>query len=324
MGKFSDAIVGIVDGSKDSRFLTLHFCLLLPSYHHHREHVTVLAIVLGGRELKADIIFQGPIGPSDIDSTIQLTQAVEEFERHGVSRDDNRERTDFEEVVDFEHLSILDELPDDDGIEEDDDAVDDDEALQEMTSEQRKAMREKQRRKALERKKRKQAHQHKQRAHARREGEPFVKTFRVKETGWYRFCLKSTSQPITVEADFRKESELGGLNEETGHVNTFEEMAMKEEDKIMDADTAEEEGIKDEDFAETKEKLKTLRRLLAEIQSKQQQERHRLIVHSATNEHSHSRMVLGSLLETILFMVVTGVQIMTIRRWFKGAPVLGR
>jgi hypothetical protein len=30
------------------------------------------------------------------------------------------------------------------------------------------------------------------------------------------------------------------------------------------------------------------------------------------------------LLQTILFMVVTGFQVYTIRKWFSGAPVLGR
>jgi formate dehydrogenase maturation protein FdhE len=104
----------------------------------------------------------------------------------------------------------------------------------------------------------------------------------------------------------------------------LEQKEVSDEDRLMDEDSAVMEGIKDEDFDSTKDKLKTLRRLLADIQTKQQQERHRLIVHAATNEHSHSRMVLSSLLETILFMAVTGFQVFTIRRWFKGAPVLGR
>jgi len=93
---------------------------------------------------------------------------------------------------------------------------------------------------------------------------------------------------------------------------------------MLEEDTAVQEGIKDEDFQSTREKLKSLRRLLADIQNKQQQERHRLIVHAATNEHSHSRMVFGSLMETLLFIVVTSFQVYTIRKWFKGAPVLGR
>lgn len=116
---------------------------------------------------------------------------------------------------------------------------------------------------------------------------------------------------------------MGGVNE-NGHVFTYQEKALKEEDTYMQEDTAESEGIKDEDFQNTRDKLKTLRRLIADIQSKQSQERHRLMVHASTNEHSHSRMVLSSLLETVLFMAVTGYQVYTIRKWFRGAPVLGK
>ena len=116
---------------------------------------------------------------------------------------------------------------------------------------------------------------------------------------------------------------MGGLGED-GHVLTLEGKTMKEEDKLLDEDTAAEEGIKDEDFYATRDKLRQLRRLLAEISSAQQKERRRLIVHSATNKHSHSRMVMSSLMETALFMAVTGFQVYTIRKWFGGGPALGR
>lgn len=121
----------------------------------------------------------------------------------------------------------------------------------------------------------------------------------------------------------RKFSDLGGMDEK-GNVISYEERIMKEEDTELDEDTASQEGIKEEDFQETRERVKTLRRLLNEIQSMQQKERRRLTVHAETNEHSHSRMVLSSLLETLLFMSITGFQIYTIRKWFSGAPVLGR
>jgi len=123
--------------------------------------------------------------------------------------------------------------------------------------------------------------------------------------------------------EMRKESELGGLDE-NGNVVSYEVRLMKEEDSDLEKDTAAKEGIKDEDFHETRENIKTLRRLLNEIQSMQQKERRRLTVHAETNEHSHSRMVLSSLFETLFFMAIIGFQIWTIRKWFSGAPVLGR
>jgi uncharacterized membrane protein YgaE (UPF0421/DUF939 family) len=121
--------------------------------------------------------------------------------------------------------------------------------------------------------------------------------------------------------EFRKESDLGGIGSD-GHVKTYEQQMIDQEDQDLEKDTASEEGIKDEDFQETRDKIKDLRRLLNEIQTLQQKERRRLNVHTETNEHSHSRMVLSSLLETLLFMAITGFQVYTIRKWFSGAPVL--
>ncbi len=125
----------------------------------------------------------------------------------------------------------------------------------------------------------------------------------------------------------RKASELRGIDPSTGHVYSYEQKALRDEEVYLSLDTKGEEavnGIKDEDFEETRDKLHKLRHLLADIQEKQQAESHRLALHAATNEHSHSRMVLNSLMETVLFMAVTGFQVYTIRKWFSAAPVLGR
>ena len=117
----------------------------------------------------------------------------------------------------------------------------------------------------------------------------------------------------------------GTLDPDTGHVLTYEKQASLAEERLLTADkAADEKGIDEKDFEKTREMLRNLRRLLTEIQTKQQAERHRIVIHAATNEHSHSRMVLSNLLQTILFMLVTGFQVYTIRKWFSGAPVLGR
>lgn len=275
--------------------------------------------------------FQGPLGTAE--SSDELAQAIAKFDREDHSAAVQAEKMlMFSSVVDFEHLSLgeYDEGESAEEDEEDDDSGDDEEnskedggAKGEHAAEALKHRRLMDRKQALEARYRREQHNLKQKKYVREEGEAFQKTFKAPVEGWYRFCVRATWYQVTAEVDFRKESELGGLNER-GHVYTFEEKALAEEDLLMEKDSAAEEGIKDEDFLSTKEKLKTLRRLLADIEAKQKQERHRLIVHAATNEHSHSRMVLGSLFETIIFMGVTGVQIMTIRRWFKGAPALGR
>jgi emp24/gp25L/p24 family/GOLD len=293
--------------------LTTNHSLLLPLLNS--ESVTFSAFVLSGPELRAAVLWDGPLPEygAPIVSGADLLTATRKME----SGTHHHDHLPFQREVDFEHLNI----GEDDAYDPDEDAEDVGDA--DLTSEQRRDKRAAQRKKALEARQRQEKRKIDQRNKVRREGEPFVQTLKAPDHGWYRYCVKAIWQPVTVEMDLRKESEMGGLAED-GSVRTLQQKALLEEEKYMDEDTAAQEGIQDKDFESTREKLKTLRRLLADIQSKQSQERHRLAIHSATNEHSHSHMVLGSLLETILFMAVTGYQVYTIRKWFKGAPVLGR
>jgi hypothetical protein len=130
-----------------------------------------------------------------------------------------------------------------------------------------------------------------------------------------------------VEFDFRLSRELGEPNQKTGHVQTYErhDMLMNEK-KLMaklEKNSKLVEGIvKEEDLKTTRDQIAKMNRLLNEIREKQVNERHRLSVHKAVNEHSHSRMVVGSLFETVCYIVISGFQVYTIRRWFSGNPIL--
>ena len=279
---------------------------------------TVSLFILSGTELRAAITIDGPLPEEEpIRSGLQLLTASQKvdqglFGRHG--DDVIRERDD----VDFEHLNIGD-----DGYGEEDESVEE-EIPENESIDERRARRARQRKKALEQRQRRDQRRMDQRDHVKDEGEPYQITFKGKAAGWYRYCVKGTTwHQVNVEIDLRKQSEMGRMGPD-GHVITYLSKALFDEEEYMEEDTADSEGIKDEDFQSTREKLKTLRRLIADIQSKQSQERHRLIVHAATNEHSHARMVISSLVQTLLFMAVTGFQVYTIRKWFKGAPVLGR
>lgn len=95
-------------------------------------------------------------------------------------------------------------------------------------------------------------------------------------------------------------------------------MEHSKKDKMEEAN-----GIKVEDLHSTKQHVTKLTKLLYEIKETQRNERHRLSAHKAVNEHSHSRMVLNSLFETIFYIIVSGFQVYTIRKWFSGAPILG-
>lgn len=280
------------------------------------ESVTFSTFILSGSELRASVLFDGPLPePNDgkgIESGAALEHAVREMESGVIAHNLYQHSND---PVDFEHLNIGedDEYKFDKNVDNG----------EEETAEQRRERRNTQRKKALESRQRQEKRKVQQRQKIRHEGEPYQRTIAVPLQGWYRFCVQATWNQVTAEIDLRKESEMGGLDE-NGHVRTMAQKIVRDEESFMDEDTAAKEGIKDEDFESTRNKLKELRHLLADIQSKQSQERHRIAVQSATNEHTHSRAVLGSLLETILFMAVTGYQVYTIRKWFKGAPVLAR
>lgn len=287
------------------------------------ESVTVSVFILSGSQLKATYTLEGPIAELDVESGLELYAAGDEFEPDKRRR---KSQLAISQEVDFEHL--MDEvLDDDDHYDDDDDHLhNDDEPIRPddpNADEKRRERRERQRAKFLELKKKREAKKMAMLKKIRQDGEPLLNTQKAPQAGWYRMCVISNWNQVVAEMEMRKESELGGFNEE-GHVRTYEEQKMYEEDKELEEDEASAEGIKDEDFQETRDKVKDLRRLLNDIQSMQQKERRRLTVHAETNEHSHSSMVLNSLMETLMFMAVTGYQVYTIRKWFSGAPVLGR
>ena len=122
---------------------------------------------------------------------------------------------------------------------------------------------------------------------------------------------------------------MGAPNKETGHLQSYEcrDMMLREKKLFAQMEKEQEkepvDGIKKEELDKTKEQITKLNRLLNEIREHQAHEKHRLAVHAAINEHSHSRMVLNSLFETFMYIVVSGFQVYTIRKWFSGSPLLG-
>jgi hypothetical protein len=133
---------------------------------------------------------------------------------------------------------------------------------------------------------------------------------------------------VNVEFEFRRSSQLGKPNSKTGHIQSYErhDMLVNEKRLMAKMEAAAkndaEGGVKTEDLQSTRDLVTKMNRLLNEIREKQVNERHRLGIHKAVNEHSHSRMVLGSLFETVLYIAVSGFQVYTIRKWFSGNPIL--
>ena len=75
----------------------------------------------------------------------------------------------------------------------------------------------------------------------------------------------------------------------------------------------------------SKEQLRILENVYSQIIGKQMEERRTWDWRTIKNQHIYSHLVMGNLVETIVYMMVTGFQVYTIRKWFSSqGPALGR
>ncbi len=170
-------------------------------------------------------------------------------------------------------------------------------------------------------------------------GEPYERTVAIESPGWYRMCANAMHAPVIAELELRKESTHGRVDPHTGHVPGLEEVEIHSEIRALyaeegtagTADVKEDGGgttgrgdIVDEDLRVTREQLRILERVYSEIINKQLEERRKWNWRTIKNQHLYSHLVLGNLVETIVYMGITGWQVYTIRKWFGGGPKLGR
>jgi len=171
-------------------------------------------------------------------------------------------------------------------------------------------------------------------------------TFKAKKGGWYMVCIEADSNAISAEIEMRGSGDVGPVNRKTGHLQTYErhDMLLREKklfgnermesekrmfDELEKAKAAGDsnlpipDAIKEHDLQNSRHQMQTINRLLNDIKEKQQNERHRILHHTTLNQHSHGRMVLSSLFETVFYIAVSGFQVYTIRKWFRGNPILG-
>jgi len=162
-------------------------------------------------------------------------------------------------------------------------------------------------------------------------GEPFQKTVTAESPGWYRLCVTAKWGSIDIEMELRKSSTYGPINPHTGHVpgsdaaithSEIHHLYEKEEDDTIRKEV--EGAIQDEDLSTTKEQLRILEKVYQEIITKQLEERRVWNWRTIKNQHLYSHLVLGNLVETVVYCVISGYQVFTIRKWFGGGPSLGR
>lgn len=249
------------------------------------EYATMSVFISSGAELRGLAKFEGPVAPASVTTTSDLHNSAQRFSRGERFTTGGKvmDRSRIKDGFDSRGNILVSEQVDFEHITDDQYLIDDDMIY------------------------------HRNRF----AGEANQKTFHIIVPGWYRACVIGSWYQISAEIELRKSSDLG-YDENTKHVVTYHEHALREDEAEIDADAA-----KEEDLQTAKTQIRTLHRILGNIRDKQENERRRLEVHKATNDHSHSRMVLNSLMETVLFMVVTGFQVYTIRQWFQGSPMLG-
>mmetsp|Transcript_11832 Transcript_11832/g.21348 ORF Transcript_11832/g.21348 Transcript_11832/m.21348 type:complete len:442 (-) Transcript_11832:241-1566(-) len=161
-------------------------------------------------------------------------------------------------------------------------------------------------------------------------GEPYQSTILIESPGWYRLCVHGKSTAITVEMELRKSSTYGKIDPRTGHVPYLTEVEAHTDIRTLfgkeddDAILAEEGVLSEEDLRVTKEQIRILERVYGDITQKQLEERRTWNWRTLKNQHLYSHLVLGNLVETIVYMGITGWQVYTIRKWFGGGPTLGR
>lgn len=178
--------------------------------------------------------------------------------------------------------------------------------------------------------------------------EPYEWSKHIKTSGWYRMCIQAEESNIYVEADIRSSAadKLGGVDLETGHVYTHEKKEeLEEAQKILaqnilgateakDAETRRleveklrkeiESAVKDYDLEVTQKLMSEINTLIMQVQQKLSglmKKSKGLEVHARRNRRRISR---SGMIETVLYLVITGFQIYTLHSWLLKNSLLGR
>lgn len=131
----------------------------------------------------------------------------------------------------------------------------------------------------------------------------------------YQVCAANDMNHLmakTVQLDIRTSRTAGagaGLKQQKiVHLVSNPDQMTEEERK--------KESARAEEVANLEASIKHLKAGLRKVQKQQQQERHRQAVHTAVNEDSNNRMVVGSVIETVVFVGTACFQLIFMKKWF--------
>jgi hypothetical protein len=125
----------------------------------------------------------------------------------------------------------------------------------------------------------------------------YSQTFSPTVAGTYAICLDNTAArfiPKNVQIDIRPAPRP-------------EPIAVKSGKRDMN---------ENEEMERIKESISRIQKGLINVQLQQQRDRHRLGLHSKTNEGSHNHVIISSIVETAVYIAASLFQLFFVRRWF--------
>lgn len=174
----------------------------------------------------------------------------------------------------------------------------------------------------------------------------FEQTMQLSAEGWYRLCVNGVdSTPVLVEIDMRSMNNFRGIDRDTGHVYTYAKRKMLDEAALLEDESPESEGaedhntyassteeqakiienqIRENDLKQSKNYMRELMELTSTMSQQQQAHMARIRSHAGSAQRNHENLVWSSKVETLLYAIIMGFQVYTLRRWLLGNSMLGR
>ncbi|KAL7534039.1 hypothetical protein ACHAXR_005597 [Thalassiosira sp. AJA248-18] len=162
---------------------------------------------------------------------------------------------------------------------------------------------------------------------------PYEETNEIMAHGWYRLCVTSDFMPLIVEMDMRSANQMRGIHPGTGHVYTHTERQYADEQQLFQGmeegtsfyDTNDgHEPVKVKDLRESTIKLAVLHDVTSEIMKSQHEKMHRIRTHDADARRGAAELAWSSKFETVLYVIIMGVQVYTVHKWLLSKSLLGQ
>ena len=176
--------------------------------------------------------------------------------------------------------------------------------------------------------------------------EPYQITQPIPTSGYYRLCARAELHQLIVEMDIRSKRRMGGVDRNTGHVYTFAQRELLREEAALDNNNNNNGGValdtntyqseleelskilvnqvEDADLTKTKEQVKELNAKTTEMMIEIQNRMTRIRSHELSARRNNASLAWSSKMETLLFALISGFQVYTMRKWLLSNTLLGR